>query len=108
MSYTLAANPALLVMEDARMRGGSKQAAMGAGSVRRDCSIWEEWATAHQVPLKCISPADKGPKLDAAAFQRLTGWQEPTNEHARDAAAVARLGARIYRWQQRQAERKAA
>ncbi len=108
MQLVLDHDPALLVVEDARMRGGSRQASMGAGSVRRDCSIWEEWARAHGIPLKCISPADKGPKLSAEAFQRLTGWPVGLNEHARDAAAIARLGARIYRWQQRQQERKAA
>lgn len=102
MARTLEERPALLVVEDARMRGGRPQASMGAGSVRRDCSIWQEWAEHHQIPVKFISPADKGAKLSAAQFQALTGWSEGLNEHARDAAAIARLGARIYRWQQRQ------
>lgn len=82
-----------LVIEDARLRTGyfgerSRHKLQGAGSVKRDCGIWTELAARLGVPLQSISPRDKGRKLDSAEFKRLTGWDERTNEHARDAAML--------------------
>lgn len=41
--------------------------------------------------IKCIgvSPGGKGAKLDAAAFNRLTGWRGASNQHTQAAGAVA-------------------
>lgn len=82
-----------VVFEDARLRTwfGSKgrEALMGAGSIRRDCSIWTEFLSGLEgVPFKPVSPQDKGAKLDAARFARLTGWTGRTSEHGRDAAML--------------------
>lgn len=79
--------------EDARMRSwfGAKgrEALQGAGSIKRDCSIWQEFLSGLVgVPFLPVSPQAKGRKLDAAAFKRLTGWQGRTSEHARDAALL--------------------
>ena len=79
--------------EDARMRTwfGKKgrEALQGAGSIKRDCSIWNEFLTGLVgVPFASISPQGKGAKLDASAFERLTGWQGRTSEHGRDAALL--------------------
>lgn len=90
---------ALMVVEDARLRTwfgkSGREVLLGAGSVRRDCSIWTEWAEHYGVPLKSISPQQKGAKLDAAMFQRITGWSGRTNEHARDAGVLAMLGSTV-------------
>lgn len=89
---------ALMVMEDARLRTwfgkSGREVLLGAGSVRRDCSIWTEWAEHYGVPLKSISPQQKGAKLNADVFARITGWKGKTNEHARDAGVLAMLGAK--------------
>ena len=42
-----------------------------------------------KIPAHSISPKQKGAKLDAKAFERLTGWTSQSNQHERDAAAVA-------------------
>lgn len=79
--------------EDARLRKwfGARglEALQGAGSVKRDCSIWEEFLQGLVgVPFLPVSPQGKGAKLDATAFARLTGWQGRTSEHGRDAALL--------------------
>ena len=90
----------LVVFEDARLIGGfggqphgSKidcARLQGVGSVKRDCLIWAELVERLGVPYRQVSPKSKGPKLDAAQFEALTGWGAPTNQHSRDAATIAR------------------
>ena len=82
-----------VVFEDARLRTwfGSKgrEALQGAGSIKRECGIWEEFLTSLDgVPFKPVSPQSKGAKLNAAQFAKLTGWKGRTSEHARDAAML--------------------
>lgn len=79
--------------EDARLRtwfgARGREALQGAGSIKRDCSIWDEFLSGLVgVPFLPVSPQGKGRKLDAAAFARLTGWQGRTSEHGRDAAML--------------------
>lgn len=85
-----------VIFEDARMRGNSgvKAAAQaqGAGSVKRDCKIWEDFLTDMGVSWQAVSPKAKGRKLDAEQFRRLTGWEFRTNEHGRDAGML------VYGW----------
>ena len=82
-----------VVFEDARLRTGwfgerSAAKQQGAGSVKRDCTIWAEFLGAHGIPYRSISPKQKGAKMDAALFARVAGWTGRTNEHGRDAAAL--------------------
>ena len=81
-----------VIFEDARMRGnsGAKSAAMaqGAGSVKRDCKIWEDFLTNLGVSWQAVSPKTKGAKVSAEYFRKLTGWEGRTSEHARDAAML--------------------
>lgn len=49
------------------------------------CAVCEQL----NIPAHGISPKQKGAKLDAKAFERLTGWTSQSNQHERDAAAVA-------------------
>lgn len=82
----------MVVFEDARLRTwfGSKgrEALQGAGSIRRESAIWAECLGHIGCPYKAVSPQSKGKKLNAAAFERLTGWTGRTNEHSRDAAML--------------------
>lgn len=79
--------------EDARLRtwfgARGREALQGAGSIKRDCAIWQEFLSGLVgVPFLPVSPQAKGRKLDATAFKRLTGWQGRTSEHGRDAAML--------------------
>ena len=82
-----------IVMEDARLRTGwfgenSAAKQQGAGSIKRDCSIWTEFCDMHGILLRSVSPKHKGAKVDAAMFAKLTKWEGRTSEHARDAAML--------------------
>src|SRR5574337_185135 len=79
-----------LWFEDARLRTwyGTKgrEALQGAGSIKRDCSVWEEYCCLHGIKYRAIRPAKGATKWDAETFRRVTGWDGRTSEHARDAA----------------------
>ena len=91
---------ALVIFEDARLRKWrgsfgeldektSKYGAgvrEGVGSVKRDCSIWQEFLTRHRIPFEARYP--RNTKLEPEEFERVTGWKGRTNKHARDAAMV--------------------
>lgn len=86
-----------IVMEDARQRkwipqeqnlSQFKGRAMGAGSVKRDCSVWEEFCDYWGIPLEKVPPRKGLTKWDADTFARITGWKGRTSNHARDAALL--------------------
>lgn len=58
----------------------------GVGSVKRDCSIWEEFLTDLQVPFKARPPI--ATKWSSRQFEMVTKWKGRTNEHARDAGMI--------------------
>lgn len=60
----------------------------GAGSVKRDCSIWADFLGAHGIPYRAIKPQVGATKWKADHFARVTGWTGRTSEHARDAALL--------------------
>ena len=62
--------------------------AKGAGSVERDCSIWEDFLSDINVPCEMVAPRYNVTKLRQDAFANLTGWTQRTNEHERDAAML--------------------
>jgi hypothetical protein len=81
----------LVVFEDSNLHGRrdkSPGAAMGAGSIRRECAIWREWLEIHQIPYRAVSARQKGAKLSAEQFVKLTGKAGRTSQHARDAAMM--------------------
>ena len=87
----------LVVFEDARKRkwiprqnsvSEFQGRAMGAGSVKRDCSIWEEWCREYKIDFVAPPPRKGMTKLTDAYFQGITGWDRRTNEHGRDAAML--------------------
>ena len=65
-----------------------KGRAMGAGSVKRDCSIWEEWCEARSIQYIASRPKTGMTKLTDAYFRGITGYDRRTNEHGRDAAML--------------------
>ena len=89
-------NGVVVVFEDARLRKwyGTASARQdrarlqGAGSVKRDCAIWEEALTDWGIQFAKVAPKNNYTKMTAEAFARLTGWTERTNEHGRDAAML--------------------
>jgi len=77
-----------VIIEDARQRSGSVETRLGAGSVRRDCQIWEEFLKYNnfrnfrfQKPIKGMT------KLSREQFKKITGV-DCGNEHARDAGMI--------------------
>ena len=80
-------------LEDARKSGREhrgQDAAQGAGSIKRDCNIWEDFLKAHKIDYVLVSPQSqrKLNKMSAGKFKAMTGWQGRTNEHGRDAAML--------------------
>lgn len=61
---------------------------MGAGSVKRDCAIWEEFADYYGIPIQLVPPRKGATKWDADYFKKVTGWTGRTSNHARDAALL--------------------
>lgn len=86
-----------VVFEDARKRtwiprekdiAQMKGRAMGAGSVKRDCAIWEEWCIARHIQFVATKPRAGMTKLTDEQFRRLSGYDRRTNNHGRDAAML--------------------
>ncbi|TGN00396.1 hypothetical protein EHR03_13040 [Leptospira mayottensis] len=81
-----------LIIEDARKRkwfGNNAEAKrQGAGSVKRDCKIWQEFCEQEGIYYRLVHPQRGATKLKAVEFQALTGWTKRTTEHARDAAML--------------------
>lgn len=79
-------------IEDARKRNwfgnSGRERLQGAGSVKRDCAIWEEFLNDEKIPYMLIAPKNNSTKMSADSFSRLTGYSGRTNEHNRDAAML--------------------
>ena len=82
-------------VEDARLRkwfghdeARTRSKLQGAGSVKRDAVIWQDFLREHGIVFEMIPPRANMTKTSAAFFKSLTGWQGVTNEHGRDAAMM--------------------
>lgn len=62
--------------------------AQGAGSIKRDAQIWEDFLKKHNADFIMLRPAKAFNKWKADKFQTLTKWDGVTNGHGRDAAMV--------------------
>lgn len=60
----------------------------GAGSVKRDAIIWEDFLTDLGIPFEMVAPKNNKTKVTAQYFQQMTGYNGTTSEHARDAAML--------------------
>ena len=85
-----------VIFEDARQRKwfNTRSAAQdrarlqGAGSVKRDCNVWEEFLKDYKIPYEAVPPCRNVTKTTAESFARLTKWEGRTSEHSRDAAML--------------------
>lgn len=79
-------------IEDARLRKwfgkSQREVLQGAGSIKRDCQIWEEFLELNNIPHEFVAPKNNITKLDAKMFARYTGYKGKTNEHGRDAGML--------------------
>ena len=83
------ANNTLVRIEDARQRtwfgNTGPEKWKGAGSIGRDCAIWEETLSKLKIPFELVHPKQVK-ATTAEQFKRLTGWTGRTSIHAREAA----------------------
>ena len=90
--------PERVVFEDSRLTRATwgrhvtpaamRKIARNVGQIDAWCSQLVDLCAVRGIAAHGISPKGKGSKLDAAAFQRLTGWAGRSNAHERDAAMV--------------------
>lgn len=81
----------LVRVEDARLRKyitGGREKLQGAGSIKRDAKIWEDFLTDKNIPFEMVAPKNNRTKLDDVLFGKITGYKCRTNQHARDAAML--------------------
>ena len=61
----------------------------GVGSVKRDCTIWQDLCEDMSWKYELINPMrHKYKKMSADDFKALTGYDNRTSSHARDAAML--------------------
>jgi len=84
-------------VEDARLRNWIPQQRdekaergrrEGAGSVKRDAKIWEDFLKDLGIPFEMVPPKKNKTKLSAVAFKKMTGYKGKSSSHARDAAML--------------------
>ena len=82
-----------VVFEDARQRtwfgkGDTYAKLQGAGSVKRDCSIWEDFCKDYGIPYWAKPPIKGATKVSAEYFKMVSHYTGRTSEHSRDAAML--------------------
>lgn len=79
-------------VEDARLatfgRSNDISKAQGAGSVKRDAAIWEDYLTYLSVPFTMKRPNKRMTKFTSETFKKITGYDGRTSSHSRDAAML--------------------
>lgn len=85
-------NDVFVRVEDARKRKwyGAKANAkqQGAGSVKRDAKMWEDFLKNGKIPHEMTHPIKGATKLNKVQFEKITGYKGTTSEHSRDAAML--------------------
>lgn len=82
-----------VVFEDARQRtwfgkGDVSAKMQGAGSIKRDCSIWEDFLKDYKIPYWAKPPVKGATKVSSDYFKIISHWEGKTSEHSRDAAML--------------------
>lgn len=78
-------------VEDARLRKyitGGREKLQGAGSIKRDAKIWEDFLSDKNIPFEMVAPKNNRTKLDVVKFDKITRFKDRTNQHARDAGML--------------------
>ena len=82
----------LVRWEDARLRRwfgrNSNHKQQGAGSIKRDCRIWEAFFEDYGIKNEPLAPKNIATKIKSDAFKKITKWTKQTSEHGRDAAMM--------------------
>jgi hypothetical protein len=82
----------LIRVEDARLRkwfgNSGREQLQGAGSVKRDAKIWEDFLLDIGANYEMVAPRFNTTKLASKPFAVMTKWTKKTNEHSRDAAML--------------------
>lgn len=90
--------PDMVVFEDSTLQSHVWVSARGAaglkiarniGEIDAWCKLIKAECGAMNIAYRQVSPKDKGAKMAAESFDRLTGWTGNSNQHTRDAAVVA-------------------
>lgn len=81
-----------VIFEDARQRKWFDHNAtariQGAGSIKRDCSIWDDYLQDMGILYQALPPGKNMTKWSESYFKTVTGWKGRTSNHARDAAVL--------------------
>ena len=81
-----------VIVEDARLRTwfgkNAKGKEQGAGSIKRDAKIWEDFLTDQKIPFEMVHPLKGATKMNAEVFKQITKYEGVTNEHSRDASML--------------------
>jgi hypothetical protein len=87
--YRYGAENVMVRFEDARLRkwfgNAGREQLQGAGSIKRDCTIWNDFLSDLKIEFKAVAPKNNTTKMSAEQFKRITKWEGRTNEHSRDA-----------------------
>ena len=82
----------LVRFEDARKRkwfgNTGREKLQGAGSVKRDSSIWEDFLKDNKIRHEAVAPSNNTTKLSKEQFQKMTKYNGSTSVHGRDAACL--------------------
>lgn len=82
----------MVYWEDARLRqwfgAAGREKLQGAGSIKRDCAIWEDFFKDYGIPNTPLPPRAGATKWTPDYFARVTGWGKRASEHGRDAACL--------------------
>lgn len=67
-------------VEDARKRywfgNSGREKLQGAGSVKRDSQIWDDFLTYKRINHEMVAPNNNTTKLDSDVFSKLTKWDK--------------------------------
>lgn len=92
--YTESADNVFIIVEDARKRkydpGLTEEKKQGAGSIKRDAVIWEDFLTDLGANFRMVAPNGKLNKLaeNVKLWEANCKWTKRTSKHARDAAML--------------------
>lgn len=85
-------SPVFVRIEDPNQRkwfgNSGREKLQGAGSVKRDFKIFKTLLEKEKIPFQACNPKDLRTKVKAELFNKITGYQGKTSEHARDAALM--------------------
>lgn len=75
-----------------RAIGAATKQARNVGKVDAHCDLWIDWIETMEYPLQTVAPSSRKKgidlKLSSDKFNKITKYENKTNEHGRDAAML--------------------